>query len=405
MRTTPFHVRFAELNETHLWEHWAGYLSAIKYGHSVDHEYFAIRNSVGVFDTSPLFKYRISGAGALDFLGGILARDPNGLAVGAGHYTAWCDDDGYVLEDGVLLRVGADHYSLTSTQPNLRYLERMASGYSVSIDDVSTDFGILSIQGPHSIDVLDRLTPDARRLPYFGLEPVSLADVDVVLSRTGFTGDLGYEIWVPTDRAVAVLDAVMEAGADYNIVPVGSRATTMARLDAGLLLLGADYSSARFAWSRAQKETLDELGLGWMVPAVGDRQFVGRAAIQAERSAGSSRWRTVGVMVDPLEYEALYNLRGVVAPKAGVYSTGSRGLYDRDFSLGKGAEYVGYLTSFMFSPMLKRIIGIGKVQAAADRDLFLELTVDHRPEYVRCRIESVPFFNPGRKTARLEAVR
>lgn len=402
MRTSPFHDRLAPLNETELWEHWSGYLSAIKYQHSATVEYFAARDAVGVFDTSPLFKYRITGTDSTSFLSGVFVRDIAGCAVGRAQYTLWCNDAGYVLEDGVVLHVAADEYWLTSTRRNLAYLSRLVGSCGVVVEDVSDDFGVLAVQGPHSLNVLAAAIDGSIELEYFGVTSGSIGGHTVTISRTGFTGDLGYEIWVEAAAAGPVWDALMEVGAGYNIIPMGALALSMARLDGGLLLLGTDFESARFAWTDAERETPDELGLGWMVPKQTDRAYPGKEAIEAERRDRTSRWKTVGVIVDAAAYERTFNDAGLIAPKEGVYRTGSLSLYDADFNESLDANYVGYMTSFMFSPVLKRHIGLAKVpldRAAPGSELFLELTVSHRPKYVRAEVTRTPFYNPPRKTA------
>ncbi len=404
MKKTPFHNRLEPLNTTHLWEAWSGYLSAVKYQQSSTYEYYAVRNSAAIFDTSPLFKYRIVGPDAVGFLSGVMARDPGRCSVGAGQYTVWCDDQGFVLEDGVLLRTGDVEFWLSTAKPNLDYLTRVAGRQDVVIDDVSERYGILALQGPLSIEVLAAAGADVWALPHFGVTSATLADRSVMISRTGFTGDLGYEIWVEALDAVPVFDTIVGAGAAFNLVPIGSRALTMARLDAGMLLIDVDFTSARHAWTAAERETPDELGLGWMMKNPDSRPYVGAAAIARERELGASRWKTVGIQADPGAYETLFNSRGLIAPKQGVYVDSSQSLYDRDFNADSGGQYLGYVTSFMFSPLLKRHIGIAKVpldRANVGSEVYLERTVLHRPAYVKCHVTSMPMYNPDRKTAPL----
>lgn len=406
MRTTPFHERIAPLNRTHLWEHWAGYVTPVAYQHSVATEYLATRNSVAVFDTSPLFKYRIAGTDATAFLAGVFVRDIRSCAIGEGQYTVWCDDEGYVLEDGVILRLDETEYVLTSAEPNLRYLRSLAAGHDVNIDDLSDDYGILAVQGPHSIDVVEHLAPDGGSLPYFGVTQTSIDGHDVVISRTGFTADLGYEIWIETADAVAVWDVLMDAGAHFNVIPMGMRALGMARLDGGMLLINADFEPARHAWTDAQRETPDELGLAWMVDLADDRPFVGRRAIEAERATGKTRWKTVGFQVDAPAYEGVYNVAGLAAPKDGVYEETAHSLYDRDFNADAGAQWIGYATSFGFSPILKRHIGLAKLptdRCTPGSTAHLELVVNHRPKYVPVEVTKTPFWNPARKTQKEHA--
>lgn len=399
MLTTPFWDRLAVMSETHLWEHWAGYLSAVKYQHSETVEYFAMRNAVGVFDTSPLFKYRISAN--VEALRPIFVRDVARCPIGGAQYNLWCNDAGWVMEDGVILRTAEEEFWITTAERNLRYFGDLLPSGAV-IEEARDQWGMLAVQGPHSLSVLSRLSADVAKLEYFGVATTTMAGADVMVSRTGFTGDLGYEVWVPAPAGPQFMDSVFDAGADYNLIPVGARALGMARLEAGLILLGTDFESARYAWTDAERETPFELGLGWMVSRKADRHYVGRDALEAEREMDESRWKTMGLLVDASSYEATYNAAGLIAPKEGVYRTGTMSLYDRDFNRDPNARYVGYVTSFMFSPILKRHIALAKIPPALQepgREVYLELVVSHRPEYVRAEVAEVPFFNPVRKTA------
>lgn len=401
MRTTPFHARTGPANRTHLWTHWAGYLAAEKYDPSPTYEYFSIRNGVGLFDTSPLFKYRITGPEAESFLAGVLARDIRTCAVGSCQYTIWCDDDGYVLEDGIIMRAAESEYWLTAAEPNLAYFSKLAGGMDVTIDDVSDAFALLAVQGPNAAKVLSAAGFPVADLAYFRTANVSWGDTDVTVARTGFTGDLGYELWIPSDQAVAVWDAITEAGVGYRTVPFGMTALGMARLEAGMLLIDVDFRSARHAWTDAQRETPDELGLGSLIKL--NRPFVGARSIANERQSGSTRWQTVGITLDATTYERIYNQAGHIAPKAEQYFEEPHSLYDADYNETPDANYVGYATSLMFSPILKRHIGIAKLpldRIAPGSECFIEMTVDYRPYYFPAFVTPRPFLNPARKTAK-----
>ena len=194
MKTTPFHPRLNELNQTGLYGHWSGYLSALRYDLAAKHEYFAVRNSAGFFDTSPLYKYRITGPDAERFLAGMMTRDVRRCRPGQAMYTVWCDDAGYVLEDGVVFREAEDDWLLTAADPNLGYLEGLVGRLRVSIEDVSADYGMLAVQGPRSREILATLAPEVNDLAFFGLTPAKIGGAPVTISRTGYTGDLGYEV-------------------------------------------------------------------------------------------------------------------------------------------------------------------------------------------------------------------
>ena len=264
IRTSPFHERTSALNETGLWEHWSNTLAATRYQMSDKFEYFAIRNSAGLFDTSPLYKYRFHGPDAERYLAGVMARDVRTCQPGHAQYTAWCDDRGFVVEDGVLLRHAPDDFVLTAAEPNLAYFDELRGGLDVGIDDITDDWGVLSVQGPRSRALLAALAPEVAGLPYFGLTKAKIGKVPVHVSRTGYTGDLGYEVWVPAADAVRVWDAVWDVSRGQGVIPFGMTALYMARIEAGLVLLDVDFHSSRFAWTDADKTTPVELGLGWM---------------------------------------------------------------------------------------------------------------------------------------------
>lgn len=398
IRETPFHARIAALNETGLWSHWAGTLVAEKYQMSEKFEYFAVRNSVGLFDTSPLYKYRIDGADAERFLCGVLARDIRRCRPGRAQYTMWCDDRGHVVEDGVVFRLSSDEYLLTSAGPNLAYLRGLVGSMQVEVDDVSDDFAALAVQGPYATRILGMLSPDIDGLGFFGIAHTKIADSPVVVTRTGYTGDLGYELWIERDHAIAVWDAVWEASAGHGALPFGQIALLMTRIEAGLILIDADFHSARFAWNDDQRDSPVELGYGWMFRdlAGDDRAFIGRRAIERELADGTSRWNLVGIEVDWRSWDRLYNGRGLVPPKDHVPEQGGMMLYDDD------VKRAGYSSSFMYSPILQRHIGIAKVRpelSTPGTKVQLELTIDHRYDLVDAVVTRLPFYNPPRKTA------
>jgi len=404
--TTPFHPRVESANRAGLWKHWAGYLIPPQYQYSLTAEYYGIRNSVSVLDTTPLFKYRITGPDAAHFLARVLARDIDGCPPGRAQYTCWCNEGGFVLQDGVILQVTEGEYWLTAADPTLRYFRVVARdmGAEVDIEDVSRAFGILALQGPHAHDVIRQLTDDVTSLTYFGATKTEIRGRSVIVSRTGYTGDLGYELWIHSEDACEIWDALMHAGQGHNIMPIGTTALKMARIEAGLLLMGADFHSARFAWVDAQRETPLELGWSWMFRRLedDDRAFIGRAAIEAELRDKSSRWTTVGLAVDWHEYERVYSAAGVVPPRHEVYSESTMSIYRRGT---KEWDYAGYASSFTSSSLLRTPLAIAKLPldlAKPGTEVDLEVTVIRRPENVLARVERMPFFNPTRKTAAMD---
>jgi len=399
IRTTPFHERTSVINETGLWEHWSGHLAAVRYQASEKFEYFAVRNSAGIFDTSPLFKYRIHGPDAERFLGGVLTRDPRTTRPGQAQYTIWCDDRGFIVEDGVLLRHAADEFVLTAAEPNLAWLRDRTGRLRVRVDEISDEYGVLAFQGPRSRQILGALAPMSAGLGYFDLTAETIAGRPVTISRTGYTGDLGYEIWVERDDALAIWDCLQQASAGHGVIPFGLTALYMLRIEAGLLLLDVDFASSRYAWTDEQRATPHELGLGWMLKGIEDpdRPFIGRRAILQEVAEERSRWRLTGLVVDWLDYDRHYNDAGIIPPKDHVPVQEELFVYDE-----AGAQ-VGFATSSMYSPMLQRHIALARVRPDLVRpgtEVRLEIAVNHRYEYVRARTARTPLYNPERKMAR-----
>lgn len=396
-KTTPLHPRLSELNTTGLYTHWQGTLSALRYSHAPKHEYFAVRNSVGIFDTSPLYKYWVRGRDAESFLAGVLLRDIRACRPGHAHYTIWCDDRGFVMEDGVAFRHSSTDFMLTAARPNLGYLEDLIGRHHVQIEDVSDAYGVLAVQGPRSREVLAALTGgEAEALRFFDLAPTKIASAPVTISRTGFTGDLGYEIAVDSGQALDVLDAVLAAGEGRGMRPFGEEALDMLRIEAGLPLIDVEFSNSRLAFTDDDRVTPAELGMGWMLRGIdSDRAFVGREAIRRELADGTSRWATVGMVVDWQDWNRLHRAAGLLPPKDEHPLPYESMLYDET-----GAQ-VGYATSAMYSPVLQRHIGIARVRPGSAKpgtQVQLELAINHRNTKVLAETARLPLFNPGRKT-------
>ncbi len=402
IRTTPFHARLSELNSQGLYTHWQGHLSALRYTSAPKHEYFAVRNGVGIFDTSPLFKYRIQGPDAERFLSGVLTRDIRTCRPGEAQYTLWCDDRGFVMEDGVAFRHSEDDLVLTTARPNLGWFSDLRGRLRVHVEDVSDDYGILAVQGPRSRAVLSALAPEADSLPFFGHTSVTIGAAEVTLSRTGYTGDLGFEVTIPADQAVGVLDAILEAGAAHGIRPFGEDALMMLRIEAGLPLVDVEWRNSRLAFTDQERVTPTELGLGWMLRGVadGDRAFVGAAAIRRELATTSSRWRTVGIVVDWQAWDSAHRDAGLLPVKDEHPLAYECVLHDRPTT--DGGSQVGFVTSFLYSPVLQRHIGLARVRphlAAPGSEVHMELALNHSSTTVLARTAKLPLFDPVRKTA------
>jgi aminomethyltransferase len=398
IKTTPFHPRLRELNQTGLWTHWSGHLSALRYDMSAKHEYFAIRNSAGLFDTSPLYKYWIRGRDAERFLAGVLTRDIRRCRPGRAHYTVWCDDRGFVLEDGVFFRHSGNEFFLTCARPNLGYFSDLVGRLDVTIDDVSDEYGVLAVQGPRSREILAHVAPEVADLAYFSLCHTKIGSAPVTISRTGYTGDLGFEIFTAADGALPVLDAVLAAGDGRGLRPFGEEALLMARIEAGLVLIDVEFRSSRLAFTDAERVTPCELGFGWMLRGIesDDRPFIGRNAIRRELADKTSRWSMVGVVLDWRDYERLHTEAGLLTPKDETPLPYESMLYD------DAGRRVGYATTLMYSPVLQRHIGLARLRpdaATIGSRVNVEVTVNHEYRTVVAEVARLPLFNPERKTA------
>lgn len=397
-RKTPFHARIAPLCESQSWQDWSGFLTANTYELDHIHEYNAVRISCGLFDVSPLYKYFVRGRDAGRLLNRMVTRDVSKCRVGRVMYTAWCDDEGKIIDDGTVARLGADSYRLTAAIPSLAWLQDVGYGLEATIEDVSDGLAGLAIQGPTSRDVLARVCDaDLSGLPYFGLVEAKVAGVPAQISRTGYTGDLGYELFVAPEGAEAVWDAITAVGPDYALRPAGQVALDMLRIEAGLLLLDADFHSAKQTFFEVQKTTPYELGLGWMVKPKQD-YFIGRDALRRERERDPA-WSTVGIEIDLVALEAIY--AGFDMPLHLPYTswTGAEPIY-RD---GNRREHVGRATSGTWSPILKKYVAICRVRpehAALGARVFIEMTVEGQRFAVPATVVRMPFFDPPRKKER-----
>lgn len=255
IKTTPFHSRLSELNTQGLYTHWQGHLSTLRYSHAPKHEYFAVRNSVGIFDTSPLYKYRVTGPDSEALLAGTLVRDIRTCRPGNAMYTVWCDDRGYVMEDGVVFRHSANDFLLTSARPTMSWLSSHTGRLRASIEDVTDEYAMLAVQGPRSRAALAPLMNEVDDLAYFELTQTKLDNVPVTLSRTGYTGDLGFEITVAADDAIQMLDAVLEAGKPHSLRPFGEEALTTLRTEAGLPLVDVEFHNSALVFTDADRVT------------------------------------------------------------------------------------------------------------------------------------------------------
>ena len=388
LKTTPFHARTAALSQSQAWRRWAGYVVASSYELSHEREYHAIRSAAALFDVSPLYKYRIRGKDAARLLDLIVTRDVLRSQVGQVLYTPWCDASGKVLDDGTVARLGEQDFRMTAAEPNLRWLEDNAGGLAVTIEDESEAIAALSLQGPAARAILGGL-----QLKYFRLVETKLWGIPVTISRTGYTGDLGYELWTESANAIRLWDALIAAGTDYGITPAGMLALDVARIEAGLMLIEVDYVPARKALIESQRSSPFELDLGWAVN-LKKEQFVGRSALAAEAARGP-QWQFVGIEV---EWDSLERLHAEVGLATRVPAAAWR----TSIPLYSGTAQAGYATSGVWSPLLKKYIALAHLQSpwfAAGTALDMEITVEHRRKRATARVVKKPFFDPPRKRA------
>lgn len=392
---TAFHERTFALCESLSYREWSGYYAVSSYESHHEHEYNAIRNASALIDISPLFKYRLNGRDATRLVDRVVTRDMRKVKVGQVIYTPWCDERGKVIDDGTVSRLAENTYRWTAADPSLRWFTQNAAGLDVEIEDISESVSALALQGPTSGRLLKSLVKNAdiENLKYFRVTAGEIAGVPVEVSRTGYTGDLGYEIWIPTGAAVEVWDALVEAGQAFDIHAAGMLALDVARVEAGLLLIDVDFHGSKKALTEAQKYSPFELGLGRLV-SLDKAKFVGQAALIEEHKRGHAR-EIVGLEIDWTGVEKLYEEAGLppsVSPVASrvavpVYASGSQ---------------TGRATSTTWSPTLKKFIALATVKrehAKPGTRLEIEVTVEAVRHRAAAAVVKTPFFNPKRKTA------
>jgi aminomethyltransferase len=392
LRTTPFHPRTGPLCEARNWRRWSGYSAAGSYELHHEREYWAIRNSAALIDISPLHKYLIEGPDAARLMDRIMTRDVSKCAVHQVLYSPWCDEAGKVMDDGTLARLGGDIFRLTSALPNLRWLQDNAPGMDVRIEDISDDLAVLALQGPNAraiLSVAANSTTD--ELGFFRLTKGTIGGTPVEITRTGYTGDLGYEIWIEATHAIAVWDALIEAGRPHRIVPAGILALDVARIEAGLIMIEVDYQPAHHAIIEARKSSPFELGLAWAV-SLDKPSFVGREALLAEKAKGPE-WEFKGIEISWESMEKLYGAVGLPPQIPSEAWRCSVPLYRR-------GKQVGYATSGCWSPLLKKYIALAHLEAAHSgngTELSMEVTVEHHRKQASARVVNAQFFDPERK--------
>ena len=379
LRQTPFHARTSALNVLNNWAAWSGYTTALCYRDAAM-EHTAIRNAASVYDLCPMVKYRIEGAEAAAYLNRLTVRNAAKLSPGGVQYTVWCDDAGKVLDDGTLFRHSATEYLLCCQERHLPWLLDSAAGYDVTVREVTEEIAALSLQGPTSATVLKAAGFDVSALRPFRMAQFAFAGAEITISRTGFTGDLGYELWATPDQALPLWDHLFAAGAPYGITAIGTDALNLARIEAGFIITNMDFIPADQAVREDRSRSPFELALDWMIDW--DKgHFTGRRALLAEREAGSSPWALVGLDIEgniPVDGSLIYL---------------------------NGKTEVGYITAAAWSPSTKRNIALAQVRRPyhAKGNLMVEVYALRELQYaklmLRAKVTDRPFFAPARRRA------
>ena len=392
LKLSPFFERTSKLNESQEWRRWAGYLAATSYELTHENEYFAIRTKAALLDISPLKKYIVEGPDAQNLLDRLVTRNIAICKVGQVMYTPWCDEEGKVIDDGTVQRLSENKFRITSAEPNLEWIESNSTGMDVMIKDDSYSTAALALQGPNSRAILNAVSSKSLdSLKFFWMMETTFEDIPVTISRTGYTGDLGYEIWMDPNDALSVWDLLMDKGKTFGITPTGLHALDIARVEAGLILLDVDYISTRHALIESRKSSPYELGLGWAVK-LKKKNFIGKARL-VEEFENSSEWSFVGIEIEWTGFEKHYRAAGLAPGLPSTAWRTSTPLYNNN-------EQVGYATSGTWSPLLKRYIALAHVKskyAKEGSELMFELKVEHFRKLTKATVVKTPFYDPERK--------
>jgi aminomethyltransferase len=391
---TPFFPRQQALNSKMAWGEWSGYLSVPVYADFHDIEYSAIREAAAVIDVSPLYKYVISGPDAQRLLDRVMTRDMTKLRVDRVFYSPWCDEEGRVLDDGTIARLDETTYRVTAADPSYRWFRLNATGLDVEIDDVTDRTAALALQGRLSREVLqDATRQDWTDLRYFGRRMTEIGGVAVDVTRTGYTGDRGYELWLAADEALPVWDELFDVGERYGIFPVGINAMDVARVEAGLILIEAEYTSARHAVAPEQQYSPFELGFDPLVDLGKATEFTGRRALRAEHAAGGPERRLVGLELDWSGIEGMF-------AKHGLASAISPFVHRAPVPVYKEGKQVGRATSITWGTTIKKMVGFGSVDERHSKPgtrLSVEWTVEGERGKVAATVVPLPFLDLERK--------
>ena len=392
---TALHPRTSALNTKMSWGDWSGYFSAQVSADFHDIEYNAIREQAALIDVSPLYKYIVKGPDAALLVDRVMTRDVAKLAVDRVVYTPWCNEEGKVVDDGTVTRRAPDEFFWTAADPSYRWFVLNAGGLDVDIQDVSDQVAGIAVQGPRSRDVLEGATrSDWSGVPYFGHRRTEVGGVDVNVTRTGYTGDLGYEVWVQAEAALDVWDALWEAGEPHGIRAAGIRALDVARVEAGLILIEAEYTSARHAVSEEQTYSPFEIGLGRLVD-LSKPSFVGRRALAFEQRRGGPERRLVGLELDWLGIERMFAQHDLPPSVSAAVNRDPVPVY-------AGGGQAGRATSVTWGPTIKNMVAFGSLPPKLARPgvrVGVEWTVEGERGTVDATVVELPFLDLERKRA------
>jgi aminomethyltransferase len=393
---TAFHDRTFALCQSLNYREWSGYYTVSSYEVHHEHEYNAIRNAAALIDITPLYKYLVEGKDATKLVNRVITRDINKVKIGQVIYCCWCDEQGHVIDDGTITRLGENKYRWTAADPSLRWFRQNGLNMDVQIEDISEQVAALALQGPTSGKLLKSVAEaDVANLKYFRMTSGKIAGVPVDISRTGYTGDLGYEIWIPMSsgkEAVKVWDALMDAGRQFDIHAAGMLALDVARVEAGLLLIEVDYVSSKKALIPEQKYSPYELGFGKMVH-LDKENFVGKLSLIRQQKTSVAR-QLVGLEMDWVEIEERYEKFGLTPAAPSQASRVHVPVY-------LGSKQVGKATTTTWSPLLKKMIALASVDTANSQlgtKLQMEITIEAVRQRVTATVAKLPFFSPERKT-------
>jgi aminomethyltransferase len=380
---TPFYERMKAIDTVNAWHQWKGYTTPDEL-YCGDTEYFAIRNTTGIFDLTPMTKYRITGPDALDYLNRLVTRDMAKVAPGRVAYAVWCDDQGQVIDDGTIFHLRKGEYRLCSQERHMAWLQASAIGFDVSIVDETHDVCALAAQGPTTYSILKNMGIEGLdELKVFGLMHVDFEGTELMISRTGFTGDLGYELWLDPKKGEALWDALFTAGKDFAMRPIGVHALEQARIEAGYLAAYQDFLPSNATVRTGHTRSPLELGLAWLVDFK-KPNFNGRRALAEEKRNGS-KWRLVKLDIEGNK----------IANSSYIFA---------DPKMRKGN--IGFVTSATWSPVCKQNIAIGTVRTphgAVGSNVWVEIYYQRElhwnREVAKATVVDKPFWFPPRRSA------